>query len=75
VRALIGLSIKNILVIVKQCITLKKSILDIIDIYTMHYEYKEKNISLTSALAHNVKINNCFWINWIWWYSRYKKII
>ena len=38
----------------------KKSILDIIDIYTMHCEYKEKNISLTLALAHYVKINNYF---------------
>ena len=38
----------------------KKNILDIIDIYTMHSEYKEKNISLTRALAHYVKINNCF---------------
>ena len=38
----------------------KKNILDIIDIYTMHCEYKEKNISLTRALAYYVKINNCF---------------
>ena len=28
-----------------------KSILDIIDIYTMHCKYKEKNISLTHILA------------------------
>ena len=38
----------------------KKSILNIIDIYTMHCEYKEKNISLTRTLAYYVKINNCF---------------
>ena len=38
----------------------KKSILDFIDIYTIICEYKEKNISLTRALAHYLKNNNCF---------------